>query len=234
VIARIRKAVERRRHSDDSGISLIELLVAMGLVIVLSTIVIGTYSSLVQAIGTSNALNRSTEQASNGMNEVARQVRAGTSNPVAGNALNDPAFVQATTESLVIYAYVNLQSASVQQPVMVRFRVDATTRRLIEDIWPATQTSTGYWIFPLTSTAPSQTRILSSVVGTRSSPNPWLFTYIAGTVPLTVPTSPAVFSRTQLSSITAVQITLTVQTSLTDASRPVTLQNTVVMPNLNQ
>lgn len=230
MISRIRKCIP---SSNDRGITLIELIVAMGLVIVLSTIVVGTYRSLVQAIGTANSLNRNTEQASLGMNEAAREIRAATSNPVSGSSVNDPAFVQATTESLVIYAYVNLQSVSVQQPVMVRLMVDPTTRRLIENIWPATQTSTGYWIFPSTSTTPTSTRILSSTVATRTSPNPWLFTYLAGSTALVVPTTGS-FTTAQLNSITSVQITLTVQSSLTNGTRPVTLQNTVGMPNLTQ
>jgi prepilin-type N-terminal cleavage/methylation domain-containing protein len=232
MIARMRKLVRSRELGDDRGITMIELLVAMMLVVVLSTIVIGTYQSLVQSVTTANKLNRNTESASLAMNESAREIRAATSNPVSGQTVNDPAFVQATNESLVIYAYVNLQSASIQQPVMVRLRVDTTTRRFIEEIWPATQNASGYWIFPSTATTPTSTRILASTIASRVSPNPYLFTYLAGTAALTVPTTGG-FTTTQLNSITSVQITVTVQSSLTDGTRPVTLQNTVGMPNLN-
>jgi type II secretory pathway pseudopilin PulG len=217
----------------DNGITMIELLVAMGVVVVLSTIVIGTYTSTVQTISVANTINRNTAQASNGIKEAAREIRAATSNPVAGQATNAPAFVQATNESLVIYAYINLQSASIQQPEMVRLSVDPTTRNFVEYIWPATQNAAGYWIFPSTSTTPTTTIILSSVVATRVSPNPYLFTYYAGTTALTVPTTGA-FTAAQLLSITSVQITLRVQSSQTVATRSVTLQNTVGIPNLNQ
>jgi Tfp pilus assembly protein PilE len=230
MIARVRKFLSSLE--GDRGISLVELLVAMGVVVVLSTIVIGAYQGTVQSVSVSNAINRNTEQASNGMNEAAREIRAATSNPVAGQSTNAPAFVQATNESLVIYAYVNLQSSSVQLPVMVRLRVDPTTRRFIEDIWSATQNGAGYWIFPLPSTTPRSSTILASTVANPVPPK-YLFTYMAGGTPLTVPTNGS-FSTTQLASITSVQITLTIQSSLTNAARPVTLQNTVGIPNLNQ
>ena len=55
---------------------------------------------------------------------------------------------------------------------------------------------------------------------------------MAGTTPLIVPTTGS-FTAAQRGSITAIKITLTIQGSLTDASRPVTLQNTVGMPNLS-
>jgi type II secretory pathway pseudopilin PulG len=217
---------------DERGISLVELIVAMSLLLVVSAVVIGTYQAVVGSLGTSNLLNKNTQQASNGMNEAAREIRAATSNPVSGHAVNDPAVVSATNESVVIYAYVNLQSSSDQQPVQVRLRVDPSTRVFYEDIWSATQNSSGYWIFPATTTAPRSTRALSSVVASRVSPNPYTFTYMAGTTALAVPTGG--FTTAQLLSITSIQITLTIQNTLIDASRPVTLQNTVGMPNLNQ
>jgi Tfp pilus assembly protein PilW len=220
------------KQGSDDGISLIELLVAMMIVVVLSTIVIGFYTSTVQSLATANTINRNTEQASNGMNETAREIRAATSNPVAGQQLNDPAVVQGTNETLVIYAYVGLQSSSAQLPVMVRLRVDATTRNLMEDVWPATQNAAGYWIFPSIATTPTTTRLLAGTVAQQSGSNPYLFTYIAGNAPpLVVPTGG--FSLAQRNSITSIKITLTIQNSLTNATRQVTLQNTVGMPNLN-
>jgi prepilin-type N-terminal cleavage/methylation domain-containing protein len=218
---------------DDRGITMVELLVAMMIVTVLSVIVIGTYQSVTQSLTTANSLNRNTSQASNGMNEAARQIRAATSNPVAGATINDPAIVQAANETLVMYAYVNLQSSSAQLPVMVRLRVDPTTRKLVEDLWPATQNSAGYWIFPATTTAPTTTRYLADTVASQTGTNPYIFTYLAGTAPLTVPTA-GTFTADQLRSITAIQITLTIQSSLTVTSQSVTLQNTVGMPNLTQ
>ena len=233
MIARIRHLIAAADKSDDRGITLVELIVAMSLLLVVSVVVIGGYQAVVGSLGTANALNKNTEQASNGMNEAAREIRAATSNPVAGQTLNDPAVVTATNESLVIYAYVNLQSSSAQLPVQVRLRVDPATRGLYEDIWSATQNSAGYWIFPSPATAPKSTRQLATYIATPASSDPYIFTYLAGTTVLTVPTTGA-FTTAQRLSITSIKITMTVQASPTDASHAVTLQNTVGMPNLSQ
>jgi prepilin-type N-terminal cleavage/methylation domain-containing protein len=231
VIVRIRRRISIARE-DDRGISMIELIVAMAILLIIITLVVGAYSSTVRSLGVSNSLNKNSEQASNGMNESAREIRAATSNPVV-NAANDPAVVAATNESVTIYAYVNLQSASVQQPEMVRLRVDSTTRAFKEDIWPATQNAAGYWIFPSPTTTPTNTRILCTYVTPYSGSGPYTFTYLAGTTPLVVPTT-GTFTTAQLNSITSIQLTLTVQTNLTNANQSVTLQNTIGMPNLNQ
>jgi prepilin-type N-terminal cleavage/methylation domain-containing protein len=230
-----------RELHPEAGFSLIELIVAMAILTVLSTIVIGTYVSTVKVMGTANAVNVNSEQASNAMNESARQIRAATSNPVAstsGSVPNAPAIVAAGTDSVTLYAYVNLQSSSIQQPEQVRLRVDPTTRQFKEDIWPGTQSSAGYWTFPATTTTPSLTRTLAGFVaphvGAATTSNPYVFTYLAGGTALTVPTTGPPWTPAQFNSITAIQITLTVETNITTATQSVTLQNTVGMPNLNE
>jgi type II secretory pathway component PulJ len=241
MMQRIRRMQRTRQFHPEAGISLIELIVAMAILTVLSTIVVGTYASTVNAIGTANTVNKNSEQASNAMNESARQIRAATSNPVSsttGSVPNAPAIVAAGTESVTLYAYVNLQSSSVQQPEQVRLRIDPTTREYKEDVWAGTQSSAGYWTFPATTTTPSLTRTLAGFVaphaGTATPTNPYVFTYMAGTTPLAVPTTGPSWTTAQFNSITAIQITLTVETSITTATQSVTLQNTVGMPNLNE
>ncbi|HEY4267022.1 MAG TPA: prepilin-type N-terminal cleavage/methylation domain-containing protein [Galbitalea sp.] len=232
MIARIHRLRRARQINPDAGITLIELIVAMGILTVLSTIVIGTYASTVKVIGTASEVNVNSKEASNAMNEGARQIRAATSNPVSGSAANDPAVVDATNESVVLYTYVNLQSTTTQLPEQVRLRVDPTTRQFKEDMWAGTQSSAGFWTFPLPSTPPKSTRILAGYVASPTGTNPWTFTYMAGATALPVPATG--FTLAQRNSITAIQLTLTVETNITTASQSVTLQNTVGMPNLNQ
>lgn len=230
MIRRIQLAIARRLTGGEQGVTVIELMVTMLIVAILSTIVVGTYQSTTKALTAANSLNRNTAQAANGMNEASREIRAATANPIANNSF-DPAILQGFNESVVMYAYINLQSSSVQLPVMVRLRVDPSTRQLIEDIWDGAKNSSGYWIFPATTATPRSTIILASTVAQQSGSNPYLFTYFAGTTPLPVPAT-GTFTQAQRGSITSIQITLTIQGSVTDASRPVTLQNTVGMPNL--
>ena len=235
MIARIQSMRRARQLNPDAGITLIELIVAMGILTVLSTIVIGTYASTVNVIGTASAVNVNSKEASNAMNEGARQIRAATSNPVSGSALNDPAIVCASTESVTMYTYVNLQSTTSQLPAQVRLRVDPTTRQFKEDIWPGTQSSAGFWTFPAMTTTPKTTRILAGFVAPQKGSNPYTFTYKTGTTgTLAAVASCGTFTKDQLSSVTAIQLTLTVEKNITTASQSVTLQNTVGMPNLNQ
>lgn len=230
MITRLRGIFGSRKGQGESGITVIELLVTMLVVTILSTVVIGAYRSTTQALGAANSLNRNTAQAANGMNEASREIRAATANPIVNNSF-DPAIVQANNESVVIYAYINLQSSSSQLPVMVRLRVDPITRNLVEEVWSGTQNSSGYWIFPATTSTPRTSIILASTVATRTGTNPYLFTFLAGTTPIAVPGG-GITDPVLRGSITSIQVTLTIQGGLTNATRPVTLQNTVDMPNL--
>ena len=217
------------RAGNDAGLSLAELLVSMMLLGIVMTIVTALFLSATQSIATARGINTNTKVASNGMNEAARVIRAGTDNPVAGNALSDPAFVSARNETLIMYAYVNLDS-SAESPVMIRLTVD-TNRRLVESRWPATALSNGNWSFPAPTTSPASTRILAETVSPQSAA-PWLFTYLlANGDPLPVPTT-GTFTATQLRTIAAVRVTLSVQSSPTDSKHAVTLTNAVGIPNL--
>jgi type II secretory pathway pseudopilin PulG len=225
-LLRLRTGSGRR----DGGITLVELLVSMTLLGIVITVVFGLYLSTMRTSDATKNLSNNTKSASNGMNEVARVIRAATDNPVAGNQLNDPAFVAITAESVVVYAYINLDS-SAQTPVMIRLSLDAN-RRLIESRWPSTALSDGNWTFPLPTTTPASTRVLANTVSPHVTGSPWLFTYLlADGTALVLPATGAP-TADQLRTIAAVQVTLTVQASLTDATRSVTLLNTVGVPNL--
>ena len=134
------------RRDADAGISLAELLVAMMVFSLLLTIVGGVFFSINRNFAMSRSLDTNTKSASNGMNEISRVLRAATENPVRGQALPDSAFRSVGTETLIVYAYVNLTSSS-EQPIQVRFSVDGS-RNLVEEIWPGIAQSGGYWTFP--------------------------------------------------------------------------------------
>lgn len=219
-----------RALSGDAGLSLSELLVSILLLGIVMTIVTSLFVSTSRAVATSKGIASNTKTASNGINEVARVIRAGTDNPVSGSALSDPAFVTAQNEVVVIYAYINLDS-SAEKPVMIRLALDAS-RNLVESRWPATLLSNGNWSFPLLSTAPASTRVLGGTVATRVAAQPWLFTYLtAAGATLVVPATGA-FDAAQLRTIAAVRVTLTIQSSPTVSKNAVTLTNAVGIPNL--
>lgn len=230
----------RRLRRDDSGISLIEWLVAMFVFGIVITLVANLYVSTTRAMDTAQNTNQNTRSASNAMNEAARMLRAGTDNPVPSTGFgapppNDPAFVYARNESVLFYAFINL-TGTAQQPIQVRLRIDGTTRRLLEDIWPATDLGNGYWSFPSETSTPQRTRILADAVAPKAATTPWTFTYLDATntaIATAAGTAGGVANvKTTLASIAAVQVTLTVQSRLGVADHAVTLQNTIGLPNL--
>lgn len=220
----------KRTRTADSGMSLVELLVAMMLFALIMTIVTSLFVSATRTLAQAKAVTENTKMASNGMNESARVIRAGTENPVSGKALNDPAFVSALNEQVIIYAYVNLDTAA-ESPVMIRLSVNSN-RQLVESRWPATALSNGNWSFPLVTTTPAAQRVLAGTVAPHVTGTPWLFSYLLADGSTLAQPATGTFTDTQLRTIAAVRITLTIQTSTTNSSRSVTLTNAVGMPNV--
>jgi type II secretory pathway pseudopilin PulG len=231
-----------RLRRDESGISLIEWIVAMFVFGIVITLIANLYVGTTRAMDNAQNTNQNTRSASNAMNETARMLRAGTDNPVQATGFgtpppNDPAFVYARNESVLFYAFVNL-TGTAQQPIQVRLRVDQASRQLVEDIWPATNIGNGYWSFPAETTTPQRTRILADAIAPRSNTSPWTFTYLDTTntaIATSVGATGGVANvKTTLATIAAVQVTLTVLTRTGVTDHSVTLQNTVGLPNLGQ
>ncbi|HEY5221601.1 MAG TPA: prepilin-type N-terminal cleavage/methylation domain-containing protein [Microbacteriaceae bacterium] len=219
-------ALIRRMRAED-GITLVELIVAMALTTVIVTAAVGFYISGAKATSLAENVDYATRQASNGMSEMSRMIRAATANPIAnptpGNPTTVPAVVSAATNSVTLFAYVNLTGSN-ESPVKVTFALDTTNGQLVETIYPATSTlpgSNGHWDF---AAAYSSKRILCDSLPTGLQ----LFHYlpVGGPPEMTPPgTDP-----TGLANIRSIQITLTVQPG--PSSTAVTLTNSVGMPNL--
>jgi prepilin-type N-terminal cleavage/methylation domain-containing protein len=213
-------------RKSDAGLSLVELLVAMLLLGVFMTMISSLYLSASRSLGQAKLLTANTRQVSNGMNEVARVIRAATENPVSGHPLPAPALIEATPEAVTLYAYVNLGMPT-QQPVKIRLSLDAD-RRLVETRWAATVLSGGYFGF---SSVPESSRIIAETVAPGS---PALFGYrdSAGLPLLGSGGDGTLLTSTELRSVASVLVNLTVQATMTDARSAVTLRNTVGMPNV--
>jgi hypothetical protein len=222
----------------DAGISMSELIVGMFVLTIVTAMIASFYVSTMRTVTVSSALTTNTQMASNGMNELARVIRAGTTNPRASAELPTPAFVKATSRSIVMHAFVNLRSSE-QTPVLVEFSVDAAGR-LIERTWNATSHADGYWTFPTmeklaesppTATAPSSTRVLASSVAPTATGGAQLFRYVAADgSEISLPS--AGLGEDARRSVAAVTVTLVIQGATDDSRSRVTLQNTVGIPNL--
>lgn len=222
-MSRLRRALALSR--DDAGLSLSELLVVMMMFGIMMTVVTSLFISYTKAAGSGRSIDMDTRAASNGMNEVARIVRAGTANPVQGSAVPEPAFADASRETLTVTAFVNLTS-SATRPVKVRFWLNAK-RDLVEETTQAVALANGYWRF----TGAVSTRVLASDVAVRTGSDPWLFTYRKADGTVLTPDASGALGADQRALVGSVQVTLKVRGG--GGSGPgVTLQNTVGLPNL--
>lgn len=219
--ARFRVAREER------GLGLPELPVAILLVGILSTLVVTFYSSATRTFTTDRAATDSTMIAAVGMKELTRVIRSGTEIPVDGATLNKPVFISADSEKVVLHAYLDTDSES-PQPVLVEFAVDPDSRDLIETRWTA-QDAAGYWVFPNTEPE-SQRPVARHIAELADSPAP-LFSFLtADGTSVSVPMASSDIAS--LRSIVAVEVSLTVQSDPIQKASPVTLRNTVGIPNL--
>lgn len=235
---RLQKLLKRSLR-EDRGLTLVELLVAITIFGILLTLVASLYSGALRTVGLSRELVGNTKNVSTAMNETSRVIRAATENPVGAQVLNDPAFVVAEPDDVVVYAYINLDS-SAEKPVMIRLRVDKTTGNFVESRWPATPLADGKWQFtanpcetvnvPGGCTAPASIRIIASAISPYTSGD-YTFTYLDSNGQAMANTS-AGLALADRRLVAFVRVTLKTQFSLTDASNPVTLQNTVGIPNL--
>lgn len=221
--------LSRQMREQDAGVSMTELLIAMLVLSIVSVMVVGFFQATIMTGKTSQSLVTNTKQASNGMNEVSRIIRAGTANPVVNSDQSDPAFVIARSNELVMYAYVNLKNTD-QTPIMVRISIDSQ-QRLVEQTWAAQPQPGGYWTFPSPnpSTADS-TNILASTVATPSGTKPMFEFLQANGVALSVPASGLDLDKRRI--VAAVKVNVTIQGSMTETDSAVELTNTVGLPNL--
>lgn len=232
----IRARVKALR-SDEVGLSLPELLVAMFLLGILSVLVVSSFSSFTSNFTRTQLATDSTNVAATGMNEVTRVVRSGTEIEVLGSPNNLPVFLLASREQAVLYSYLDAQSAA-PAPIMVRFTVDPVTRDLVEDRWSATKVNS-YWTFPNPATTPKSTRVVARQIVAPTAAEPALFTYLktdgcpaAQPTCDIVPVSGNALSAAEIKSIVAVQVTMKVQADSLQRADPVTISNRVGIPNL--
>lgn len=212
---RLRQAANvRSRLRGELGISLVELLVSMMIFAIILTLVGSMYASMARTVALGNSSNQSTKVAATTMNEVSRVIRFAAANPVLGQPQSDPAISTFSAEALTVYSYVDAD-ATTPKPIQISFTVDAS-RRLVESRYAATPAA-GFWIFA--TPTPYSTRILAGGIGTPTGAELPLFSYEYQMV-------------NEVQTIVAVQVNLKVTADGNSVGQPVTLQNTVGMPNL--
>jgi prepilin-type N-terminal cleavage/methylation domain-containing protein len=221
----------------ESGVTLVELMVAMIVFGILSAIVVSLFTAANKSVLSTSSSDQNTQAAGNAMDELSRVIRGGSTVTLTTGLT--AAFVSATSNSLSVYSYVD-SSALSTTPFLVQFSISGTNGQLIEKRFAVNVDSTGT-VFTPDMSAPVQTRTFpGALTSTNASP---LFAYtdqsdacLAGTAATPPVTGPPCTAGTvlaaDLDNISAVTVTVVSQSSANATILPATLSNVVGVPNV--
>lgn len=220
----------RRNHRADDGLTLIELVVAMGIASILIALVAMVFTSTARGFSDQQGAIDNSRLASTAMNEVTRVVRAGTEIPRSSGA-NIPVFLYAGAERIDMNSFIDSVSATDPAPLRVRFGRNARNE-LVETRWAGTHIgATTYWQFSGYPATPSSTRTIARSLLAPSTAVP-LFRYFDKDGAQLTPPAGGTLSTAQIANIAAVQVTMQVQADESGRVDPVVIQNLVGLPNL--
>lgn len=217
----------RAARRPDTGLTLIELVVAMGISSILITLIVTMFVSTTRSFSDQQGAIDNSRLASTAMNEVTRIVRAGTEIPVYGSTGNEAVFEYAGAEKIVMRSFIDAESAADPAPLKVQFARNAANE-LVETRWTAYHDHGTYWKFNTTSTY-ARTIARSLLAPSTATP---LFRYYDKDGTQLVPAAGASLTATQIRNIASVQVTMQVQADGSGRVAPVTIQNMVGLPNL--
>lgn len=205
------------RARADEGLSLIELLVAMGVLSVVMVIVTNLFLTVVATTQAANTARSAVGQAGNAMDEITRVVRLGTPNAVSGSTTPAPAVVAGTPTALIVLSYVDTTSAA-PLPTRVAFSLDSGV---------LTETRTAF-------TASGSLAVITSTQTTRtvaSGLTSIAFAYADSSGTALTPSGTGL-SDPQRSRVTSVTVTVTVPNRSGRTDDPIVLSNTVLLTNV--
>lgn len=216
-----------RSSRSDAGLTLLELLVAMGVSSILIALVATVFVTTSRVFTDQEGATDSARMASTAMNEVTRVVRAGTELPESGKTANTPVFAYAGAEKIEMAAFIDAESSKDPAPVKVSFGRNSANE-LVETRWAADRYLKIYWKFR-DSPASARTIARSLLAPDKTRP---LFRYFDKDGGALTPAAGASLSEDQRRNIASVQITMQVQANGSGRTAPVAIQNMVGLPNL--
>ncbi|MET4158733.1 prepilin-type N-terminal cleavage/methylation domain-containing protein [Agromyces sp. PvR057] len=182
IVTRSRRLRRVDGQSDDAGLSLVELLVAVMLMGIVLTMVASLFISTTKSTAQSGEVHESTGNASNMANALGGVIRFATTNPKTGSTVPDPALVVARADRLALIAAVGVSataepSGRPPKPTLVEF--SSASNRLTERRW--TPTSSGAtWVFAGGSDPTTAVPAMTRGLGGRLT-NAAVFTYFDAT-----------------------------------------------------
>jgi Tfp pilus assembly protein PilV len=219
------RRVLRRIRSDESGLSLTELLVSSMLTLGILAMVGNMFIQTAAITSQSTQTNNSNNIAANIANEVAATVRVATNLSKSGQALPDPAIVSGSRESLTLYSLSNTDPDN-PAPVRVKYTINSD-REVIEERCTGTA-SGGFWTFG--SCASLTTRNLGGAVTALTGVDDQFFTYYtAANQPIVI--AAGNLTATQRATVASIRIYVSVKADGSETKQAV-ISNTVFMGNL--
>jgi Tfp pilus assembly protein PilW len=212
----------RSRVTSDAGVSLVELIVAMALTAVVTTLLVSMFVSVSRSITRESLSSANSETATVAMRELSRIIRAGTEIEVGG-APSLPVFLEAGANTVTLHALTDT-TAKAPQPVIVSFQLAGGT--LTETRRVATS-SAAPWTFAAAA-GPAKTVAHGLGGGGATS----TFTYLDAAGSTISPPAGGVLTATQRASVAAVTVRVRVQGDATGVASAASLENTVSITNL--
>lgn len=221
------------QRDGERGLTLIELLVAISLLAIATTLITTLVVTLAQNFSRQEVQQDNSRTTAVAMQQVGRVVRGATPMLHENGWQQLPAVSDARADRLRLSTYVDSESVATG-PTEVELRLDAAAGDLIETRW-ASQRSSGVWVFDAT---PSRTRtILRDVLPAGAAlasgeTLEGLFQYVAadGRV-LSIPAG-GQLTAVQRSEVAAVRVLLAVQTAPGSRASAAVLRTTFSMPSV--
>jgi type II secretory pathway pseudopilin PulG len=222
MMRRLRETFAELR-SEERGITLVELIVAMTMGIVILSIAGSFFVSAQKTATQASNISTNTRLASNAMNESTRMLQSATQNPVPTGTDPQNAFQYTSAASVRFFTFVNTASTD-SKTQQVQLTVDPTAKTLTETTWSGSgwTTKNPYSTFTTSAAATlSATPTTTRVLATSIVPGGTSFSYAAadGTPAKTA------------DAIASVTVTVMVGANATDKNA-VVLTNTVSLVNV--
>src|SRR4051794_27276715 len=141
MLSRVRGRIRRRHARGDAGVTLVEMLVAMGLSTILGAVTLVLFVQVSSASNTTTDRTVSSTQARNALQAWSSYLQVLDDPSGSGSGTNR--FEWFTANSVLFYSDLNNRSGSVgttSAPTMVWLRLDSA-QQLIEEKFPASPTS---------------------------------------------------------------------------------------------
>jgi len=217
----MRARVERAVRDEDSGMTIVELMVSMLITSMVLAMIAAMFINVAKITSVANATTQRSSIAGNTMDELVEVIRTATTNAVATSVDPDPALVSATTTALTLYSFVDAAPAA-PAPTKVTFRFDSNGY-LIEDRITGTD-SNGYWAF-------------SGAVDSRTLGGPMdltggdpFFTYLDSAGAVITPGSGLTLAQRKL--VGSIRVSIRITNLPSAGNDPIIVINTIGMPNL--